>query len=344
MKLPSCINNKKRMDILLKGLRFLAFHGVMPQEREVGQDYEVDVTLHLSNAAAVGALLHDNLEATVNYAEAVEEVRRQMCQPSALLEHVAFRIAHNLLKRFEKAESIDVSLTKCCPPITGFDGQGACVHFALSRKLVILDFDGTLADTSRGIVRTMTATFERCGYPVPSDAAICRTIGLPLVQSIADLAGIDGEKLTEAVDTYRELFETIGNKGVTLFPEVKETLRTLHEMGYTLCIATSRGHESVKSMCRELGILPYMSHIVACEDVEKAKPHPEAVLKLLERTSMRPEQAWVIGDTTFDIGMGLGAQCRTIGVTYGNHSREELLSAHATKVVDRFSDVLKCVM
>lgn len=316
----------------------------MQQEREVGQDYEVDVTLHLPDASAVGALLHDELAATVNYAEAIEEVRREMAVPSALLEHVAFRIARSLLKRFAKAESVDVSITKCCPPITGFDGEGASVRFALSRKLIILDFDGTLADTSRGIVRTMTATFEQCGYAVPSDAAICRTIGLPLVQSIAELAGIEGEKLVEAVDTYRELFETIGNKGVTLFPEVKETLCTLHELGYTLCIATSRGHESVKSMCRELGILPFMSHIVACEDVEKAKPHPEAVLTLMQKTAMTPSQTWVVGDTTFDIGMGRGAQCRTIGVTYGNHTREELLGAHATKVIDRFSDVLKCVM
>ncbi len=332
------------MDISLKKLRFHAYHGVMPQEREVGQDYEVDVTLHLLDAAAVGALLHDQLDATVNYAEAHEEIRREMAQPSALLEHVAFRIAHSLLTRFSKTESVDVSITKICPPIEGFDGKGACVRFALSRKLIILDFDGTLADTSRGIVRTMTATFQQCGYAVPSDAAICRTIGLPLVQSIAELAGIEGNELRKAVDTYRELFETIGNKGVTLFPEVKETLRTLHEMGYTLCIATSRGHESVKSMCHELGILPYMSHIVACEDVEKAKPHPEAVLTLMQKTAMTPSQTWVIGDTTFDIGMGRGAQCRTIGVTYGNHSREELLSAHATKVIDRFGDVLKCVM
>ncbi len=332
------------MEISLNNLHFFARHGVMAQEREVGQNYEVDVTLRLPDSQAVGALLNDNLESTVNYAEAVEEVRREMSVPSALLEHVALRIARTLLARFRKVERVDVKLTKCCPPIAGFDGAGASVSFSLRRQLVVLDFDGTLADTSRGIVRTMTATFQQCGYAVPSDEAICRTIGLPLTQSIAQLAGIEGEELVKAVDTYRELFETIGNKGVTLFPEVKETLHTLHEMGVTLCIATSRGHESVKSMCRELGILPYMSHIVACEDVEKAKPNPEAVLTLLKKTDMTPAQTWVIGDTTFDVGMGQGAQCRTIGVTYGNHSREELLRVGTTNVIDKFSEVLDCVM
>ncbi len=332
------------MEISLKHLRFFARHGVMPQEREVGQHYEVGVTLHLPDSQVVGALLHDELSATVNYADVADDVRKEMNVPSSLLEHVAMRIAHTLLARYGKVNRVDVALTKLCPPIVGFDGSGATVKFSLERRLIVLDFDGTLADTSRGIVRTMTATFQQCGYAVPTAEAICRTIGLPLTQSIAELAGIAGEELDKAVDTYRELFETIGNKGVTLFPEVKETLRTLHEMGHTLCIATSRGHESVKSMCDELGILPYLSHIVACEDVAKAKPHPEAVLILLQMTAMTPAQTWVIGDTTFDIGMGRGAQCRTIGVTYGNHSREELLNAHSTKVVDGFADVLNCVM
>ena len=332
------------MQIKLSSLRFHARHGVLPQERLTGQDYEVSVTLHLPEPALLGAILDDDLQGTVNYADAYEVVRGEMDRPSRLLEHAAGRILRSLLSAFPPVQRADVSITKLAPPITGFDGRGATVSMSLSRTLVVLDFDGTLADTSRGIIATMGATFRHFGLTVPSDEAICRTIGLPLRDSIAMLSGTDGELLNQAVEKYHVLFEEIGTRSITLFPGVKRTLQQLHDVGCTLAIATSRGHVSVENLCRHLGILPLLSHIVACEDVRQAKPHPEAVLHLMEVCSALPGGTWVIGDTTYDIGMGIQAGAHTIGVTYGNHSRQDLRQASATVIVDRFADALRPIL
>lgn len=332
------------MIIQLPSMRFHARHGVLPQERLTGQDYEVDVRLHLPEYSMLGAILEDNLQGTVNYAEVYEVIRKEMDVPSQLLEHVAARILRSLLSTFTLVERADISLTKQVPPITGFDGKGATIRMSLHRTLVVLDFDGTLADTSRGILATMTATFSHFGYPVPSDEAICRTIGLPLRESIAMLAHIDGKPLDRATDKYHELFEEIGTRNIELFPEVKNTLQQLHDLGCTLAIATSRGHVSVENLCRDLGIQPLLSHIVACEDVQQAKPHPEAVLHLMHTCSTQPEHTWVIGDTTYDIGMGRQAHARTIGVTYGNHSRRDLQEASATVIIDHFSEALSPII
>lgn len=332
------------MQIHLSSLRFHARHGVLPQERLTGQDYEVSVTLHLPEADLLSAVLDDRLQGTVNYADAYEVVRKEMERPSQLLEHAAARILRSLLSAFTQVERADVSITKLAPPITGFDGRGATIRMTLRRTLVVLDFDGTLADTSRGIIATMTATFRHFGFAVPTDEAICRTIGLPLRDSIAMLAGIEGEQLDRAVDKYRELFEEIGTQNIILFPGVKSTLQRLHDLGCTLAIATSRGHVSVENLCRDLGILPLLSHIVACEDVRQAKPHPEAVLHLMEVCSTLPGNTWVIGDTTYDIGMGRQAGASTIGVTYGNHSRQDLQQAQTTVIVDHFADALRPIV
>ena len=207
--------------------------------------------------------------------------------------------------------------------------------------LYILDFDGTIADTAAGIVRTMQATFCECGYQEPHPEAIRATIGLPLSRAIALLAHLpEGEALVIATATYRRLFESIGTVGVTLFPGVRETLENLHRAGHTLAIATGRGHVSAENFCRDMGILPLLSDIVADEDVVNKKPHAEPVLVLLNRHGAKREDALVVGDTDYDIIMGKAAGVQTCGVTYGNHSRERLSVAGADFIIDDFRELL----
>lgn len=207
--------------------------------------------------------------------------------------------------------------------------------------LYILDFDGTIADTAAGIVRTMQATFCECGYQEPHPEAIRATIGLPLSRAIALLAHLpEGETLDAATATYRRLFESIGTVGVTLFPGVRETLENLHRAGHTLAIATGRGHVSAENFCRDMGILPLLSDIVADEDVVNKKPHAEPVLVLLKRHGAKPGEALVVGDTDYDIRMGKAAGVKTCGVTYGNHSRERLSAAGADFIIDDFRELL----
>ena len=210
----------------------------------------------------------------------------------------------------------------------------------MNTRLLILDFDGTLADTAGGIVATMNATFRELGLPEAADSDIRQTIGLPLAQSVGCLSSIcDDTELQRAVGTYRRLFETIGVQATSLFPHVRETLRRLHGEGLTMAIATSRGHKSVRSLCEKLGIAPYLSAYVAEEDVAHKKPAPDAVLLLLDRTDTRPEEAWVAGDTTFDIEMGHGAGCAACGVTYGNHPRARLEAAGADRLINDFAQL-----
>ena len=108
-------------------MRFHAFHGVLPQERVVGGDYEVDLRVRYPLAKAITS---DQVEDTLNYASLYSLVEREMKQPSSLLEHVSGRIAEAVSKAFPKVLSIDLTLTKLNPPM-GADCDGASVeiHF-----------------------------------------------------------------------------------------------------------------------------------------------------------------------------------------------------------------------
>lgn len=113
--------------ILLRDLRFHAFHGVLPQERLVGGNFVVDLRVGYPLAQAMTS---DRVDDTLNYASLYALVEREMQQPSSLLEHVAGRIAEAIAKTFPQALSIDLTLTKQNPPM-GADCKGAGVemHF-----------------------------------------------------------------------------------------------------------------------------------------------------------------------------------------------------------------------
>lgn len=113
--------------IHLRNVRFYAFHGVQPQERMVGGDFLVDVRVGYPLEAAIQS---DEVEDTLNYATLYALVKREMEQPSNLLEHVAGRIATAIEQAFPQVQSIDLTLTKQNPPM-GADCEGASVEIHL---------------------------------------------------------------------------------------------------------------------------------------------------------------------------------------------------------------------
>lgn len=102
--------------IELKEMRFYAYHGVMPQERRVGNRFVVDLTLTAPLSQAVES---DDLGDTINYAEVYAAVKEQMEIPSQLIEHVAGRILRALKERFPQLTAATVRLAKLNPPFGG---------------------------------------------------------------------------------------------------------------------------------------------------------------------------------------------------------------------------------
>ena len=104
----------KEQTITLDNLRFYAYHGAEPQEAIVGAWYTVSISM---KADVTGAILSDDLSVTINYAQAAAIVKQQMEIRSALLEHVAGRIAQSLLDSFSNLKSVTVTVSKENPPV-----------------------------------------------------------------------------------------------------------------------------------------------------------------------------------------------------------------------------------
>ena len=208
-------------------------------------------------------------------------------------------------------------------------------------KLIILDFDGTLADTRDLIVITMQQTIQELGLESRTDEQCASMIGLPLKQAFTDLIPMTDAMGDLCIDTYRRIFNE-NNAAYTIptFPNVFETLRLLSQKGYTLTIASSRSHRSLMEFVEGMDLRNIIPYVLGAEDVSKAKPNPEPVLKTLEKFGCSPDEALVVGDTWYDIEMGRRAGVRTCGVTYGNGTREELINAGADFLIDDFGNLM----
>jgi dihydroneopterin aldolase len=118
---------KSESYIFLREVRFYAFHGVMPQEQQVGGEFLVDLRVGYPIQQAMET---DEVADTLNYAELYELVKQQMDVPSKLLEHVAGRIVKAINQQFPQVSSIQLKITKKNPPM-GADSAGAGVELRI---------------------------------------------------------------------------------------------------------------------------------------------------------------------------------------------------------------------
>ena len=111
--------------VYIKDMRLRAFHGVLEQERTVGNDYVINISVDYSVEKAMKS---DDVNDTLNYATLADIIKTEMAQPSRLLEHVAGRIVKSINTRFPSAKGITLDIRKVAPPISSLDCDGAGVR------------------------------------------------------------------------------------------------------------------------------------------------------------------------------------------------------------------------
>lgn len=207
---------------------------------------------------------------------------------------------------------------------------------------IIFDFDGTLADTQRGIIATAQEVLRRMGREPADERALAATIGLPLRENFTRGAGLSEEEADRAVAIYREIFETFAIPAITVFPGVEEVLAALSARGVPMAVASSRGQHSLEGLMHHLGLDRFipLTLVFGVETAARPKPAPDILYVILGKLGVKPEEALVVGDTTFDIEMGRAAGCYTCGVSYGNQSAGQLAGASPNYLLDDLRKLL----
>ena len=190
----------------------------------------------------------------------------------------------------------------------------------LSRRfdLIAFDWDGTLFDSTKIIVRCIQRAVVDVGGAMPSDKAASYVIGMGLMQALAYAApDVPKEKYPELGARYRHHYMAQQND-IALFDGVLALLEELKARHHWLAVATGKSRRGLDEALRSVQ-LKGMFDGSRTADETAGKPHPRMLEELMREFGTAPDRTLMIGDTTHDLQMAVNAGCAGVGVSYGAH-------------------------
>ena len=210
-------------------------------------------------------------------------------------------------------------------------------------KLIIFDCDGTLVDSQNAIYGAMQHAFGGLGLDTPTRAQVLSIVGLSLPEAFRDLRpGLEQTVRDELAHRYKGAFPLKLQADIErdpLFPGAKSAIETLSRRDdVVLGIATGKSLRGVKRLFDQENWHDLFA-TVQTADNHPSKPHPSMILRAMAETGADCAQTVIVGDTSFDIGMGRNAGVASIGVEWGYHEVGELRAAGANAIVADFAEL-----
>lgn len=204
-------------------------------------------------------------------------------------------------------------------------------------RLAVFDVDGTLIDSQHDIHAAMALTFAGEGLDCPPLEQVRGIIGLSLPQAMRRLiSGLTDAQYDALVEGYKATFKTkrLGGEFAPLYAGVIQMLDGLAQDDHLLLgLATGKSRRGLSAVLDGHGLT---SRFVTAQvaDNHPSKPHPSMLLAALLETGIEAQNAVMIGDTTYDMEMGVAAGMHCIGVSWGYHLVDDLREAGAAWIVD----------
>lgn len=206
-------------------------------------------------------------------------------------------------------------------------------------KICVFDWDGTLVDSEKHIVDSLTYAAEKLslpslGYDVKKDI-----IGLSMYKALEtlypDLSLSDVERMRVY---YGEYFFSVPQDASCLFANVALSLSELKENGYKLAVATGKSRNGLDKALVSSG-LKHFFDIERCADETRSKPDPLMLSEIAIYYGVGAHNMLMVGDTEFDLGMASNFGSPSLGVSYGVHEVSRLKQYKPLGIIDCISEI-----
>lgn len=203
-------------------------------------------------------------------------------------------------------------------------------------KAVMFDIDGTIVDAYGSIYKALQLTLDEMGYPPTDFETAKRAVG----HGIEGLLGVfvKADDVMRAIDVYAGHTDKILADTVKFLPGAKRLIKDLRARDIKVAIASNRPHQFSVQILKILGAYDDFDAIVCADNVPNAKPDPDMIHEILNRFQVAAEEAVFVGDMTVDAQTGINAGVKTIIVTTGSSTRQEIEVYAPFAVVDHLDE------
>lgn len=211
-------------------------------------------------------------------------------------------------------------------------------------QLLIFDWDGTLMDSAQKIANCIIASAKDANLTPPTEHAAKSIIGLGLHEAMRQLFPKATEaELKKVVEAYHYHFVKGDVTEQGLFSGVEQGLLALQEQGALLAVATGKSRAGLDRVFTQNDLERHFV-VSRCADETRSKPHPQMLAEILDFTSIDPQKAIMVGDTTYDMDMAANAGIAGLGAAYGVHTEQMLRDSKAKEVKHSFDELLEWLL
>lgn len=206
-------------------------------------------------------------------------------------------------------------------------------------RAFIFDLDGTLADTLESLVFSVKATLREMGLDEITDEQCRHFVGngarYLMDHAIRAAGDPEGERLDEAMEVYGRIFDENCTYHVTPCEGVPEMLYKLKKQGVKLAVLSNKPHcQAVKAVHAIYGEKLF-DWVQGQKDEIPRKPDPAGVFYVAKKLGVDYKECLYVGDSEVDVVTGKNAGVKTIAVTWGFRTKEELMIAGAQYMIDK---------
>ncbi|MDR2239362.1 MAG: HAD hydrolase-like protein [Zoogloeaceae bacterium] len=201
---------------------------------------------------------------------------------------------------------------------------------------ILFDLDGTLIDSSPGILASFARVLAQHGV-TPTAPLEAGLIGPPLIETLRKVCGIDDEaRLRRLADAFKADYDTEGCRATPAFPGVAAGLAQLADAGARLYIVTNKRGVPTRRILQTLDLARHFTGIHTRDETDPPAPS-KAVLtaRLISHYRIDPARACFVGDTHEDADAARQNALPFIHAAYGYGAAG--IAAHAT--LQRFADL-----
>lgn len=203
----------------------------------------------------------------------------------------------------------------------------------MKRKIVLFDFDGTVAESGRGIANCARYALEEMGRPDPGMETLLKFVGPPLYVAFQELCGLSDGEADLAVKLYRKRYSEIGLFEAEIYPGITPLLKALKAQGAYVAVASSKPTHFLVRIIDHFGLTDCFDAVVGADPSSHRAEKTEQILRALPEGA-DIQDAWMVGDRCFDVDSAHALGMRAVGAAYGYGTVEELKACGAEKICE----------